>query len=392
MAGVLTAFTFDLMTSNLLSAGLPFTNKKWGQKLNAPGPFSGELLLSDSKLAKMAPVQSTHPGRTILVVDLDGSIVWGGIIWTRGYQQSTRKLTIGAIEFESYLAQRIQAADYETGSTSPGNEAWWNPTTGAAADACRIAAQVIQDAIDTVGSALSLMSINLLEATGNPNPIVASYPISSPQAIDSIIANLVGGGYGTGFDYGFDVSWGAGPGSYPVVACNISYPRRGRIAGSTGLVVAEPFLDYQWPENATPSGNTAYGTASGLSLTVAASDPAPIAAGYPLLEQLTSYSSVNTQSALQAAVNGDLAQLEWPVVTPKIKVPVIGPTLAIGDFIMGDDGRVIKDPDERFANGFDTYMRIVQNDVDWPDQGLSTMELTFGQLPGLAPVPQLPIQ
>jgi hypothetical protein len=74
------------------------------------------------------------------------------------------------------------------------------------------------------------------------------------------------------------------------------------------------------------------------------------------------------------------------MATPKITIPAFGASLALGDFLIGDDIRVILDPDEWFVAGLDTYMRNVELDVTVPDAGLPTMALSFRQPPGLAPM------
>ena len=315
MAGVVTYYTFDLMTGTLL-AELPLTGVTWGKRLNAAGPFAGTLDLADPKVKKLQPANATPTGRTMLIVDVDGAIEWGGVIWTRNpIRTATAKtLTLGGVEFESYFTSRVQAADYSSASVDPGSLTYWNPVGGAAADACYIGAQIIYDAIRVSGSALSTMAINIIEATSNPNPIVESYPIAQLQTVDSILTGLAAGGYGTGFDFGFDVSWSNGQGILPVVTLNINYPRRGRIAGSTGLVISEPITEYSWPEDATQQGNNLYGSASTASLVAQVGpDETVLSAGWPLLDQSQSFSNINTQSALNAAVAGSLAQLEWPL-------------------------------------------------------------------------------
>lgn len=392
MPGVITHYTYDLMTNQLLSEGLPFTGITWGQKLNANGSWGATLNLDGPGIKKMAPRSSTVPGRTVLLLDIDGAIVWGGIIWSRNPTRASagRSAAVGGIEFGSYFTSRDQAADYTTTSTAPGSRALWDPTTGAAADPCSIAAQLVADAIALPGSALATMTINIFEQSANSNLIVESYPIAQRQSVASLMTTLMGLGYGTGFDFSFDVSWSNGQGSTPVVALNISYPRRGRIAGSTGLVVAEPVISYQWPEDATGQGNLIHGAAGGSSLTADASDPAVVGAGWPLLEQTTSYAAITSADALASALQGELAVIEWPLVTPQVVVPLIGSSLAIGDFMMGDDSRVMIDPDEWFDTGIDTYARIIQSDFAVPEGEVATMALTFGQPPGLAPVAPLP--
>lgn len=384
MAGLITYYSYDLMT-NTLQAELPLNAAKWSQRLNAAGSFSGTLKLSDPKVKGIGALDATRPSRSLVVIDLDGSIEFAGIIWTRKYQSSTSTLSIAGNEAYSYLTQRVQAQDY---TVNPGG-LFWNVDP---ADACLIAAQVIADAIAVGGSAFSAMTINVLESISNPNPIIVSYPLTSLQTIDSILSTLSENGYGTGFDFGLDASWSHGQGSTPVFSFNISYPRRGRVAGSTGLTLdSSSCLDYEWDEDGTQQAGTIYGVASsGGGLQEVAADPTVIAAGYPLLEVVENYSAINSASQLATAVEGDLAALEWPVATPTFTMPATGDP-AVGDFIMGDDMRVIMQPDERFPLGFDTFLRITGGDYTAGDEGITNMKLTMTTIPALAPVPPPPL-
>jgi hypothetical protein len=113
-------------------------------------------------------------------------------------------------------------------------------------------------------------------------------------------------------------------------------------------------------------------------------------AGWPLLEETKSYTAINSQDALNAAVNGDLARLEWPVTTPTIAVPAFGSTIALGDFTIGDTTRVLIPPDERFPTGLDTYLRITGDSCAPGDEGLAMLILALQPAPALAPVPPPP--
>lgn len=386
MAGVFTYFSFDLLSLNLL-AELPFTGVTFSQRLNTSGSFGGSLLLSDPKIQALDPIGATNPSKTLTIIDLDGQIVWGGINWTRTYDESTRVLAVAGQEGFSYFARRLQARDY----TNPPAGPYWSANP---ADSCKIAAQVIYDALLVSGSALQGLVIAIDETTPNPNLVTGSYTKAQLQTVDSIVTTLAGGGYGTGFDFGIDWAWSNGQGSIPVPTLNLGYPRRGRAFSGTSPVLitgGSGAVKYVWPEDGSKQANSASGTGSGPgNLAYSTGPDASVLGGsYPLLEKTTSFSNVSSRSQLTAAVRGDWAQFEWPVVTPQFTMPAFGDP-SLGQFLLGDDERIMVSPDERFPDGIDAVLRLVALDVKVEDASVSTMIHTLNTPPGLAPVPAPP--
>lgn len=396
MAGVVTHYAYDL-TSGTLIAELPMTNVRWSQRLNQAGSFSGQINFRDARMPLVDVINSTRPARTLLVVDIDGTPSWSGIVWTRSYTQSQGIVQVNAQEVWSYYAQRLQHTDY---TNPPVSATYWSGAAGSSADACYIAAQILSDAGSVAGTAFNSsvfpMGINIVETTTNNNPVVVSYPITQLQTISSMITTLSGGAYGTGFDFYISTAWqGSNPGGTPVFTMNFYYPRMGRIAGQTGLVVdSQQAMDYTWAEDGTQMANSIYlnATISGQNQTqIQAQDPVVVSSGYPLLEKTTSATNVQTTSLAQTVAQGDLAQFEWPIVTPQFTVPMFQGDLTVNTFMIGDDIRIMMQPDERFLTGFDTYMRIVAADYALADSGVSTMTLTLNMPPALAPTPQPPL-
>jgi hypothetical protein len=376
VSGQITYYTFDLMTSTLL-AELPFAGVSFSSLLNSAGSFSGTLNLADSRIQALNPIQGTRPARTLLIVDVDGVIEWAGIVWARpGYDSSQRILAVNGEEAWSYFSRRVQPKDY--------------PTLSGSAES--IANTLITDALATPGSAFGSMTVNLIETQTNGNPLTETFPIAQRQTIETLVTTLSSCGYLTGFDFGIDWQWSAGQGSTPVPTMTINYPRRGRIAGTTGLIIdSATCLKYSWGEDGKTAANTMYGTASHSGVPpVVAADPSPISAGYPLLEAVKSYTHVDKPDSLASAIQGDLSLIEWPVIAPTFDVPLFGATIALGDFILGDDCRIVIDPDERFPAGLDTYLRIVGVNAQPADAGESIMTITVGIPPALAPVPAPP--
>lgn len=382
----ITYYFFDLMTRTLL-ATLPMDAANFGMRFNTPGSFAGSLNLASEKIQTLGPKSATVTGRSLLIIDVGGVPIWGGLVWTRDFTKSTRIASFQGQEAWSYWVHRMQPVDY----TNPPLGPYWaaNP-----APAEVIAAQVIFDAQRSTlsGFGPDVLSIALDERMTNSDPIVASFPITQLQSVDQLVTTVMNGGYGTGFDFTTEVAWSDGPGSPPIFTVVLSYPRAGAVGATSGITisVAGEDVDYKWTEDSTIQAWVNYGT-GGPSGTLqnTAEDTTPGAAGWPLLEATTSYAEVNTQDAIVAASESDLAVGEWPVCVPVITVKAFG-VPSITDIVIASDARCIFEPDEWFPEGEDTTLRIVGIDVKIPQEGVATMDLTMNTPPALAPVPPPP--
>ena len=382
----ITYWFYDLVSAKL-EAQLPVTGPTWSKRLNSVGQYSAKLPLADPRVRKHTWTAATRPARSLVVVTVGGAIEWAGILWDRTYESATRTLSLSAGEAWSYFSRRVQTRDYTNPpATGPGHTYW----TANPARADHIAAALVADAIASSGSAFSSLTIDIVETQTDTSTVTEQLPISQRQTIGNVVTQLAGAGIGTGFDFAVTWAWSGAPGSTPVPTLTFSFPRSGRIAGATGLVVdfgTAAKEGYTWPEAGSQQANALYGTAGGSStLTASVADANVLTAGWPRLEAVVSYIGINTQSALNAALNGDLARMEWPVLTPTVTVPMFGKALMLGDFTMGDTVAVVIPPDERFPEGLTTYLRIVGLDCTPGDQGLPVMKLSFATAPALAPV------
>jgi len=362
---------------------LPITGVTFSLTLNASGAFSGTLNISDPRVQAMDWDDATAPNKACVWVDIGGTLVYGGVVVKRTYQQQQGTVTIQGADHWTYLTQRLQAKDYTT--------TWATTATGAA----QISHQVLVDVL-AVANSLPI-SLPTPAATPSTYGITLSAPLSQRLAIGSIVQQLSSLGWQVGFDFAVDVAYVAG---VPTASITLSYPRRGRVAGTTGLLIdtatASAFTyDEDGQQQATSVAETATGT-GGVS-TVGTWQPAMQVDGYPLLERVGIHSSFSTsytpQAVLNAYVANDLALSAYPVVTPQVTVPLFGNDLALGDFTIGDDVRVIVPkaaagevpPDPRFPNGMDFYWRIVRADCTIPTEGLPTMQLTLNIPPSSTP-------
>lgn len=374
-----------------LIAELPFTGVKFSRVLNGAGTFSANLPVEDPRVQALNWIEATAPNLTCLWVIVNGtSVVWGGMIQQRTYTMNNQQVSIQANEFWAYLNQRVQAFDYST---------TWAAMPGAGA--VTMGAKIITDALNTADTLGVLFPGSTQVVVEGTVPaayfIVASFPLSQQQQIGSLIQQLQTMGYLVGFDFATDINLVEG---IPTAQLTLSYPRRGRIAGTTGLMVDTAYAtDFTYPEDGTQQADKIWelATAAGGVGSVVQWAPAMTVDGYPLLESVEShmvfsaltYYTDEEVSASQPVLNAwgqdDLFLYAFPPVAPTITVPLFGRSLTLGDFEIGDDIRVVipklagggPGTCPRFPNGMDFYWRIIQMDVAVSDGGLSSMTLTL---------------
>lgn len=85
---------------------VPFSSVSWERKVNGAGSFSGTIAANPERDV-FDIYDSTLPGKYAIYIFRDGVLVWGGIIWTRDYDVTTKVLNVSALEFTSYLFHRI---------------------------------------------------------------------------------------------------------------------------------------------------------------------------------------------------------------------------------------------------------------------------------------------
>jgi hypothetical protein len=97
-------FLTDLV-SNAVLAEVPFSGVNYERQLRKAGAFSGNIPVI-AATTKLNLYESTMPGRTGLYVMRNDVCVWGGIVWARSYNESSKSLSVDASEFTSYFYHR----------------------------------------------------------------------------------------------------------------------------------------------------------------------------------------------------------------------------------------------------------------------------------------------
>ncbi len=91
----------DLLTNEIINE-LPFYSVTWDRLLSAAGNFQGFLQMPMNGIRSKDVIQCTVPGHTALYIERDAQLVWGGILWARTWQESSKSIQLNGQTFESY--------------------------------------------------------------------------------------------------------------------------------------------------------------------------------------------------------------------------------------------------------------------------------------------------
>lgn len=359
----------DLLTNTML-AELPLRDVSYGFVLNDAGPFQANMPIGDIKARAGARIAATEPGKTALYVERDGSLIWGGIIWTRRYNSSTRSLALGGAEFFSYYRRR------EIRTT----------LTYSATDQLGI----VKSIIDTIQSVNANATIGVVVPTLTSGVVRdRTYWYYETKRVADAIRELAA--CANGFEFSIDCTYS---GSNIIKTMNLFYPRKGRDANHTGHVfeLGKNILAFDWPEDAQMKANSVgiQGAGQGdnmlRSTAVRADD---LAAGYCLFEDTLARKDVSVQTTLDQIALNEVNNRFQAVTLPPLTVRAdVEPQL--GAWTVGDDtririvGPVAGDVEPRFADlgGLDTFRRIIAATVSPGNEGQETVMITTGALLG----------
>lgn len=348
----------DALTNQII-AELPLTGVNFTQTLNAAGTFQGTILLSGLQVAANA-TNGTIPGRTVLYVDRDGVLVWGGLIWAREYSSANQHVRITAREFESYFERR------RITTTQAFNTV----------DQLLIARTLVNNAQAvtngnlgiTVGSELSGVTVS------------RTYYDYEYKTVYSALLDL--SRQTDGFDFNVQVAYDGG--GVPTKTLRLNYPMSGTRYSATNPAApmfelpAGNIIEYSYPEDGSIAANTVYALGAGSNegkLIATASDATKITQGWPVLEDSVNYSDVTDATMLANLAAGQVAAVSYPPTTLTIVAPpYVQPTL--GSYQIGDDARV-RINDSRFPNGIDSTYRIVALNVTPGETGPERVTLTL---------------
>ncbi|MGW1433374.1 hypothetical protein ACWD6K_32740 [Streptomyces sp. NPDC002431] len=353
----------DLMTDTVI-AELPLADVTYSTVLNGIGTLTATVPYADETLP-LDPEAATTPGRTAVYVDRDGVIVWGGIIWTR-QPNGPRSKQIQASEFLSYYQRRYVKQTLSTDTSAILNTAYVPAGQRLYGDQKYIAWALLSYANVQPGGNPKI-SVDAL--TAPPHGIsrqLTYYGFERPEIYKSVV-DLASAD--DGFDFGLEVGWTSSannqaPTRYRRV--QTWFPRRGRTADVSGLVfvkggVGASILDYDWPEDGTAAATevSALGAGTGeAKVSTVMQDTDRIAAGWPLLETVSTYENVVEQAQLNGLANAELTARGQAQTQPVFEVSADADP-AFGSYSVGDEALFIIDPEPLTPAGRQGVLRIV---------------------------------
>lgn len=357
--GIYTYFTTDLRTGQKV-AELPLRSVTFSHELNEPGSLSGVVDLFADGARPDDMWMATLPARTAIYADLDGELVWGGIIWRRRKGQDGT-LSVDASGFLSYYSQLCIADDLSY----------------TAVDQFTIAEGIVNAAQARFGA-----DIGISVPTGTSGIVrTQAYKGDDRQQVLEALQGL-----GQLLD-GFEIAVGVGydDRGYPDKRLLMGHPGLGRTKESTDLVLMYPgqISSYDWPEEGDRIANVAHvrgdpdpSDTTSTTQVVTEVNFAPVTEGYPRLEKVYSAPVLRSTDTLTSYAQSMLAAYSSGAVslpTFELGLGVEDPPLA--SYGAGDHFRLIITDPEWFPAGdggepgYDGAMRIVSRSVTVDDDG-----------------------
>ncbi|MEV5509055.1 hypothetical protein [Streptomyces orinoci] len=342
----------DLRSDQLLDV-LPLQGISLDDYIGKTGTASGTIPIATPELA--ARVRATVvPGRTALWIERDREIWWGGIIWTASLQSSARgflSMQVQAGTFDSYLDHRMLTDSLD----SRGVDQY---------DIVRTLLDYVQG---TNGGDIGITY------DGAPSGVARdrSYSRYDLPKIRDLINQLAA--TENGFEWRIAAYRDPDSGRR-VKELQLGSPIR---TGTSEIVLDHPgpVLSYTWPVDATPLANAWQCRGATDNRNQAAeSHPimsellvadADIAAGWPRLDGSSDYSTVITQSVLDAHARADWMRARAPLTIPEITVRMDG---SITPALLGATIR-LRIRDLWWSETLDRRYRIVGLAITPPERG-----------------------
>lgn len=361
MAAVYRWLAYDLRTNAAL-AELPLGDVTYGATLNGGGTITATMPVTAATAAYLTA--ATIPERTIIYVERDGVLIDGFIVWARN-RRPQQPIGLQGATLGSLLRRNRIITDITYTAT--------DQHTIARGLVSAMQAQPGGDVGIAVGSTLSGV---LRDRT---------YYAYERKNIGDALQQLAE--VDNGFDWAIDIAWVAG---VPTKSLTLSYPRRGRIGTSTGLVFesGKNLLGYDITEDGTRSARSvdAFGSGDGTDMKISTATRTDlIDAGYPLTAETISHKDVVVQATIDAHA---LAAVNARAATPTFLDVQVAPDdvdAGLGHWIVGDDV-LVNITDDLFpvqadgTPGLRRYYRIIGYTVSVPSGGPETLSVTCGQV------------
>lgn len=325
--------------TGIVVADLTVTGDSFEQRLTASGEFTASLPLRQNAARLAEQIDSTVPWRFAVWALVDGVPAWGGPIIGRPYTLGSGAIGLRAVEPGGYFARRFIRRDYVA--------------TGV--DQLAIARRLFADAAAEPGGDVGLIVDTRTSGVNRDRTYKAAQLKPLMEAVDEI-ANVKGG-----FDYG----WGGQfVGNLLRPTLTFGYPTLGATPDNPRMLTYPGDVTAgQWDEDGTAFATASWAvgdrdtsTPAATALLAQTTNTGLLDAGFPLLDQSTSYSGITVPATLQGHADADLQAHAGVLLGSTLTIPLA--TLYREGIVVGDALRLLM-RDGRFPADVDTTLRVV---------------------------------
>lgn len=331
-------FTADLLTGNVVGE-LELYGVYASKILSGAGQFTGTVRLINDKFRDSLAEQATRPARNAIYIERNGTLIWGGILWSRTYNTSSQAFELSGQTFESYWDHIALDAHFIQQKVNQ-----------------ELIFQALLNQCQGMPSSNIGLTIASLPTTNVPRTVlIPGYEFHFASEALNQIVNV-----DNGLEYTIDITPSATV-DHPNKVIRLGYPELG--AANAELVYDYPgnIADYWMPESGANSGAkfAALGFGSGNKIARAvATDADALAAGYPAWWIVNQYSSIADLSLLQDKVSKDAERFKIPFKSPTFE---LRSDIGIGFNGWNNLGDTFKIhiEDVRYPDGFDITSRMI---------------------------------
>lgn len=342
----------DLLTDKV-TVELPLYGTTFSRRICKVGEFGGSFGLNTEGITNSDVVNGTIPGRTAVYIERDNQLVWGGIIWSRTWQEQSKSFQYYGQTFDSYffLSDIRNTLQYVN------------------KDQRNIVIDLVQRS-----QAMPYRGLRIATPPTFPNNILRSPNFFWYDAWTFGKALEYMAEFEDGLDYYVNVQYDAfGDFSRKLIVND----RIGASLDDTQLIFDFPgsIKNFWYPENASKGATTISGIGAGegaASIRSLAVKQALLDGGHPELVQFYTNKDIKTLTTLQSHLLQEMRLLAAPVVQPTYEIDSDREP-AFGSYALGDHA-LIKLDSVRFNEPLELYTRIVGWDVK-PSQSSGSEEV-----------------
>lgn len=304
---------YDIM-SQTPTIELPLYGTNFTRQLNRMGNGTFSQKLDVEGLSNADIIDGTMPGRTEMYVERNKRLIWGGIVWSRTWQEQSKSLQFSSQTFESWLfSQAIEEALAYTDEDQR---------------------NIVRELITHMQAKSIYSDIGIVVPDAFSDNVVRTVDFSTYEgwtygrAIDYMSE------YDEGLDWTIEVAWGDD--NKPTKRLRVN-DVLGRSLSDTSLVFDYPgnIKNFWWPESAAKGAVTVLGRGKGEGSEAIHSKYTHsdlLALGYPDIQRFYDNKDTSVQATLDSQTKAEADLLKVPAVVPTFELASAEILWNLGDY------------------------------------------------------------